>query len=46
MLTALKHHRSHAGTSFTKASMRFCCGAMRTVSISNWNKTTVLGFQA
>ena len=46
MLSGLKHHRSHAGTSFTKAGVAYCCVTMRPVVISNWNKTTVTGYQA
>ena len=38
-----KHHRSLAGTSFTKA-VRVRCASMRQVAISNWNKTASAGF--
>jgi hypothetical protein len=46
MVSGLKHHRSLAGTSITKACVRFCCVTMRPVATSNWNKTTVTGYQA
>jgi hypothetical protein len=47
MNRALKHHRSHAGTSFTKAVVAVCCAAMRPVVISNWKQQqTGAGSQA
>ncbi len=42
-----QHHRSHAGTSFTKACVVLCCAAMRpVVNSQQWNKQTGPGFQA
>jgi hypothetical protein len=47
MNRANKHHRSHAGTSFTKAVVQLCCATMRPVVISNWKQQqTGAGFQA
>jgi hypothetical protein len=46
MNRANNHHRSHAGTSFTKAFV-LCCAAMRPVVISNWKQQqTGAGSQA
>jgi hypothetical protein len=39
-----KLHARLAGTSITKA-VRFGCAMVRTVAISNWNKTAVAGFE-
>ena len=46
LMTAHNHLRSHAGTSITKAAVRFCCVTMRPVVKSKWNKTTNTGFEA
>jgi hypothetical protein len=42
MIRAFKHHRSHAGTSFTKA-VAICCATMRPVVISNWKQQQQTG---
>lgn len=44
MTAVLQHHRSHAGTSFTKA-MQQCCVAVRPVVIYLWNKHTGPGLK-
>jgi hypothetical protein len=41
-----KHLRSIAGTSHTKACVRFGCAQMRPVSHQQWNNKTDAGFPA
>jgi hypothetical protein len=46
MSRTTKHLRSIAGTSHTKACIRFGCAQMRPVSIQQWNTKTGPGFPA
>ena len=43
MIATLKHHRSLAGTSFTKAVVAIGCSVMRPVVASQWNKQQQTG---